>query len=91
MSIQNTYIQDDEESGRVLEVGVSGDLAFLSIGKFDPRYEVREFNTVQDGETPTQIAVPVADVLNALSIAILSQERDDLAATGANLRPVQLS
>lgn len=90
MSIQNTYINDDEEQDRVLEVGVHGDLAFLSIGTFDGRFDVREFNTVQDGETPTQIAVPLSSLINALVVHVIAQERDDLAATGAQLRPTRL-
>jgi hypothetical protein len=65
--IDRTYILDHEEryappESNVLEVGLVGDVVFLSIGKATEHTYSRGFETSES----QQIAVPVTDLLNAV-------------------------
>lgn len=90
--INHIYIQSHDEKYAppeqdVLEVGLSGDVAFLEIGSYDETFEERKFTAKQG------IGVPVADLINALKVLALSQEREDLKralGTDAGLRAASI-
>jgi hypothetical protein len=76
--IEQIYIADYDEKyappERVLEVGISGDLLFLTPGRWTSDHETRTFTAVEDAS----IGVPIADIVNAINSLVKSQERYDL-------------
>lgn len=76
--IQNIYISDaDEKYGPpekpVLEVGMVGDIVFLSIGKAEETPDTRSYTA------NAHVAVPACDLMNAIKSMAASEHRYDLA------------
>ena len=91
--IEHTYISDVDENYAppekpILEVGFVGDVAFLTIGTYDESPKERKFTEIENAH----IAVPVADLVNALKAAAASQARHDYVRENphAKLHPVGL-
>jgi hypothetical protein len=79
--IDRIYILDHEErhappTSNVLEVVLSGDIVFLTLGKRDETYTERNFEALSK---ESEIAVPLVDLANALKSLSESQKRADLA------------
>jgi hypothetical protein len=72
--IENAYLKDYDEDDRALEVGLSGDILFLSVGKWDPATFERTFTT----EENASVGVPVLDLVNIVKVLAVSQHRDDI-------------
>lgn len=75
--IEHIYISDNDEhyappEKPILEVGLVGDVVFLTIGKCDEKPDTRTF----EGTETT--AVAVTDLVNAIRALALSQHRHDL-------------
>jgi hypothetical protein len=76
--IQHTYIQDHDENYApaekpILRVALVGDVAFLAIGKHEETSVEQKFTTTDE----QQIAIPAADLVNAIKAAAVSQARRD--------------
>lgn len=88
--IENIYITDVDDNYAppeepVLEVGLVGDVAYLSVGNWTAGPDERKF------EATKQIGVPVTDLVNALKVLAASQQRHDLNREfRGDLRPVGL-
>lgn len=75
--IEHIYLSDNDEhyappEKPILEVGLVGDVVFLTIGKYDEKPDIRTF----EGSGTT--GVSVADLVNAIKILAISQHRHDI-------------
>ena len=88
--IRNIYIDHhDKYDERQLEVGLSGDVVFLAGGRVNDTYDTHTF----EREADQAMAIPVADLVNAVKILAISQNRDDLIAalgTDVDFRPTSV-
>ena len=90
--IEQIYLSDNDENYAppekpILEVGLVCDVAFLTIGKYEETHETRTF-TEDAG-----MGVCVSDLVNALKVLAISQERHDLVrllGTDRDLRPANI-
>lgn len=90
--IDHIYLTDNDENYAppekpILEVGLVGDVVFLSIGRYEETHTDRTFSAIDT------VAVPVTDLANALKVLSMSQQRHDLKrALGSDrdIRPVAL-
>lgn len=90
--IEHIYLSDNDEKYSppeqpILEVGLSGDVVFLTIGEYDETTDTRTF---KGGETT---AVAAMDLVNAIKVLAMSQHRFDLMqALGSDrdLRPTNI-
>jgi hypothetical protein len=79
VSIEHVYISDTDENYAppeqpILEVGLVGDVAFLTIGTYEESPDERRFTEIERAH----VSVPVADLVNALRAMNASQVRQDI-------------
>jgi len=92
--IEHIYLSDNDENYSppekpVLEVGLVGDVVFLTIGKYEETPNERKFISSENAQT----AVAVVDLVNAVKALAVSQQRHDLVkalGTDRDIRPVVL-
>jgi hypothetical protein len=91
--IEHIYISDTDENYAppekpILEVGLVGDVAFLTIGTYEESPDERKFTEIDRAH----IAVPVSELVNALKIMNIAQGRHDFVRENpsAKLRTANL-